>query len=240
MVAKTGRGILRTATSLSRSIAIAIVTIGSAARAQDAYPPVDYPPPVAQPPPAAYSPLVAQPPPPADQPVVAQPPPPAPPSVAAPVQPLRPPRPPGPNGFERRHRVGGQLGGTGIVQIVYRYRVEGPVHLEVGAAGMHGANLSAGAVVGAPFANRFSGTSEVEGLQIPQPAVDGPQVVERGSAAEVVALHQRNRQAALRRVVRDRQPVDAAADDEHVEGCVSESVELARAHAESSYSRGLV
>ena len=154
-MAKIDLGTRRTATSVSRSIAIVIVTIGSAARAQDAYPRVDYPPPVAQPPPAAYSPLVAQPPPPADQPVVAQPPPPAPPSVAAPVQPLRPPRPPGPNGFERRHRVGGQLGGTGIVQIVYRYRVEGPVHLEVGAAGMHGANLSAGAVVGAPFANRW-------------------------------------------------------------------------------------
>ncbi|HXT99646.1 MAG TPA: hypothetical protein VN903_01550 [Polyangia bacterium] len=154
---------------MSRSIAFVIATIGTIglpARAQDAYPPVAYPPPVAQPPPDAYPPPVAQPPQPPPS-AVPSPPPvyaseaalPAPryaaPPMIVPVQPLRPARPPGPNGFDRRHRVGGQLGGTGIFQIVYRYRAAGPVHLEIGAAGIHGANLSAGAVVGGPFANRW-------------------------------------------------------------------------------------
>ena len=55
-------------------------------------------------------------------------------------------------------------------------------------------------------------------LQIAQPAVNRAQMIERRAAAEVVALDQRHRQAALRRVVRDRQAVDPAADDEHVEG----------------------
>ncbi len=128
-MAKTGKdegGACRSATSLSRSIAIAIVMTGSAARAQDAYPPAPDPPTVAQPPPPAYRPPVAQ------------------------------PRPPGPSGFERRHHVGGQIGGTGLVQAVYRLRVVGPFHMEVGALGAdHGANFSTGVVIGSPVGNRW-------------------------------------------------------------------------------------
>ena len=76
--------------------------------------------------------------------------------MTAPVRPLRPPRPSGPSGFERRHHVGGQVGGTGIFQVVYRLRAEGPFHMEVGAFGAdHGANFSTGLVIGSPVANRW-------------------------------------------------------------------------------------
>ncbi len=65
------------------------------------------------------------------------------------------PAPPS-SGFERRHRVGGQVGGTGLLQAVYRYRAAGPLHLEVGGlAADHGANVSAGLLVGFPVANRW-------------------------------------------------------------------------------------
>ena len=67
----------------------------------------------------------------------------------------------------------------------------------------------------------------IERLQIAQAAVNRPQMVEGRSAAEIVALDERDRQAALRRVVGDRQPVDAAADDEHVEGAAGEAIEVA-------------
>ena len=76
--------------------------------------------------------------------------------MTAPVRPLRPPRPPGPSGFERRHHVGGQVGGTGIFQVVYRLRAEGPFNMEVGAFGAdHGGNFSTGLVIGSPVANRW-------------------------------------------------------------------------------------
>ena len=84
----------------------------------------------------------------------------------------------------------------------------------------------------APLAHRLARAREVERLQVAQPAVDRAQVVERGAAAEVVALDERDRQAALRRVVGDRQAVDAAADDEHVEGAAGQAVEVAD-HADS-------
>ena len=51
--------------------------------------------------------------------------------------------------------MGLQFGGTGILQAVYRFRVAGPVHLEAGGLGIHGANVSAGVVVGWPVANRW-------------------------------------------------------------------------------------
>ena len=73
-----------------------------------------------------------------------------------------------------------------------------------------------------PLDHRFARSREVERLQIPKPAVDRPEMVERGAAAEVGAFDQRDRQAALGRVIRDRQAVDAAADDEHVEGTAGE------------------
>ena len=53
-------------------------------------------------------------------------------------------------------------------------------------------------------------------LQRAQAAVNGLLVIEGCAAAEVGRLDQRHRQAALRRVGGDRQPVDAAADDQHV------------------------
>ena len=58
---------------------------------------------------------------------------------------------------------------------------------------------------------------DVERLEIAQPAVDRPEMIEGAAAAEIGALDERDGEAALRRVVRDRQAVDAAADDEHVE-----------------------
>jgi hypothetical protein len=129
---------------------MAIAMTGSAARAQDANPPAPDLPTVAQPPPPADPPTVAQPPPAPDPPTVAQPLP-----VYAP-RPPRPPRPLGPSGFERRHQVGGQIGGTGLIQAVYRLRVAGPFHMEIGALGAdHGANFSSGAVIGSPVANRW-------------------------------------------------------------------------------------
>src|SRR5262249_58593049 len=64
-------------------------------------------------------------------------------------------------------------------------------------------------------------------LQVAQPAVNRPQMVERRSAAEVVPLDERHREAALRRVIGDRQTIDAAADDEHVEGAAGELIEVA-------------
>jgi len=143
-------GARRTATSLSRSLAIAIVMTGSAARAQEATPAPPDLPAVAQPPPPDVSTVTQQFPP-------ADPPQPAPPAYPPPVvRPPRPPRPPGPSGFERRHHVGGQIGGTGLIQAVYRFRATGPLHLEIGALGAdHGANLSAGVVIGSPVGNRW-------------------------------------------------------------------------------------
>jgi hypothetical protein len=64
--------------------------------------------------------------------------------------------PPSPDGFQRRRQLGAQIGGSGVLQAVYRYRAAGPLHLEVGAlAADHGGNLSAGFVIGAPVANRW-------------------------------------------------------------------------------------
>ena len=117
---------------MSRSIAILIAALASSARAQSgaavsAASEVEQAEPAYPPPPPVYEPQVVPP-------------------LPAP----RPPRPPGPTGFERRQHVGAQIGGTGVAQIVYRIRVAGPVHLEVGGLGIHGANVSAGAVVGRP------------------------------------------------------------------------------------------
>ena len=52
--------------------------------------------------------------------------------------------------------------------------------------------------------------------QRPQAAVRGLLMVERGAAAEIGRLDERHAQPAARRVVRAGEPVDAAADDEHV------------------------
>ncbi len=73
-----------------------------------------------------------------------------------------------------------------------------------------------------PLDHRFTRARDVERLKVAQAAVDRPEVVERGAAAEIGAFDERDGQAALGGVVRDRQAVDAAADDEHVEGTAGE------------------
>ena len=54
--------------------------------------------------------------------------------------------------------------------------------------------------------------------------MDRAEVVERRAAPEVAAIDERHRQPALRAVVRDRQAVDAAADDEHIVRASRETV----------------
>ncbi len=73
----------------------------------------------------------------------------------------------------------------------------------------------------------FAGPADVECLEIAQAAVDRPEMVEGTAAAEVGTIDERDAEAALRRVVRDRQAVDAAAHDEHVEGGGRESIAVA-------------
>ena len=68
---------------------------------------------------------------------------------------------------------------------------------------------------------------QIGGLQIAQAAVQRAMVVERGAAAEVVPIDQRDVQAARRRIPRRHQAVDAAADDEQVEGVRGEGVQVA-------------
>src|SRR5258706_2650789 len=60
------------------------------------------------------------------------------------------------------------------------------------------------------LANRLPCTTDVERLQIAEAPVDRSKMVEGCTAAEVIAFDERHRQASLRRVVRDRQTVDAA------------------------------
>jgi hypothetical protein len=79
-----------------------------------------------------------------------------------------------------------------------------------------------------PLADRLARAAEVERLEVAQPAVNRAQVVERRAAAEVVALDQRDRQAAQRGVVGDCQTVNAAAHDQDVEGAGGQLVQIAR------------
>ena len=58
---------------------------------------------------------------------------------------------------ELRHRLGVQLGGSAYFQISYRYRIVGPLFLDVGALAItHGVNGSTGFVVQAPVSDRWS------------------------------------------------------------------------------------
>src|ERR1051326_6301418 len=70
---------------------------------------------------------------------------------------------------------------------------------------------------GPALAHRFARAAQIERLQVAQPAVDRTEVVERSAAAEILALDEGDRESALRRVVRDREAVNAAADDQDVE-----------------------
>ena len=77
-----------------------------------------------------------------------------------------------------------------------------------------------------PLADRLARPGQIKALQIAQAAVDGPQMIERGAAAEIVALDERHRQTALRCIVRNRQPVNPAADDQHVERRSGQTIEV--------------
>ena len=79
---------------------------------------------------------------------------------------------------------------------------------------------------GPAFFHRFTGAPEVQFLKVAESSMDRPKVIERRTAAEVVSLDERHRQAALCRVVRDRQAVNTASHDEEVERPSSKSVEI--------------
>jgi hypothetical protein len=57
--------------------------------------------------------------------------------------------------------------------------------------------------------------------------VDRPQVIKRGPASKVASVDERRGQSPLRRVVRDCQALDAAADDDKVEGAGGEAIQVA-------------
>jgi hypothetical protein len=61
------------------------------------------------------------------------------------------------DGHERRHRVGLQAGGSSVFQVVYRYRIVGPIHLDVGGLSVPHSpvNFSLGLIVARPTATRF-------------------------------------------------------------------------------------
>jgi hypothetical protein len=54
-----------------------------------------------------------------------------------------------------------------------------------------------------------------------------------GRGREVSRLDQRDRQSACRRVERGREAMNAAADDEHVVGGLSQGIEVAGPHGET-------
>ena len=68
----------------------------------------------------------------------------------------------------------------------------------------------------APLERRLAQPKDVEPLQVAQPAVDRLQAVPGSAGAEVLALHQRDREPALRGVPRHGGAVDAAPDDDDV------------------------
>src|SRR5688500_8566502 len=73
-------------------------------------------------------------------------------------------------------------------------------------------------------------------LHISQAAVDRLEMIERRGGAEVAALDEPNRQAALCRVVRDRQTVNTTAHHEHVEFVLGQPWKISN-HGWISYSR---
>ena len=90
----------------------------------------------------------------------------------------------------------------------------------------------------ATFAHGFSKTRQIAGLQVPQSAVQGPMMVERRAAAEILSLDERDVEATRGRVPRGHQAVDAATDHEYVEAARNESVEIAN-HANEGETPGL-
>jgi hypothetical protein len=61
------------------------------------------------------------------------------------------------SGFAARHRLGLQIGGSAVFQVAYRYRMMGPLHVDLGLAGLPHSpvNGSLGVVAGAPADNRW-------------------------------------------------------------------------------------
>src|SRR5262249_45943911 len=69
----------------------------------------------------------------------------------------------------------------------------------------------------------FPRAHKVEGLQVPETAVDRPQVVERVPRPEIATFDERDGESPLCGIGRDGEAVDAAADDEQVEGVGAET-----------------
>ena len=76
-----------------------------------------------------------------------------------------------------------------------------------------------------PFVQGLVDETDVAVLEVPQTAVDELGALRRGPAGEVVTLDERGAQAPCHGVERDAGARDPAADDEHVELLVAESLE---------------
>jgi hypothetical protein len=90
----------------------------------------------------------------------------------------------------------------------------------------------------APLVDRLARVIDPAGLERSQPAVRGALMVEGRGRGEVARLDERDLQPARGGVERRRQSVNAAADDEHVEGRAAERCEVAVGRiGQLSYSR---
>ena len=94
-----------------------------------------------------------------------------------------------------------------------------------------------GAEQRAPLAARLEHEAEVAVLEVAHAAVDEPRRAARGAAREVVALDERDAEAAERGVARDAGAGDPAADDEEVDVIAGEPVEDDRARWEARSER---
>src|SRR5262249_1979565 len=87
---------------------------------------------------------------------------------------------------------------------------------------------------GTPLPRRLCCPGEVKPLQVPEPSMDGAQVIERGAAPEVFALDQRDGEPTLRGVAGDGEAVNAPSDDEDVERRTGERVDVSLHRGERS------
>jgi hypothetical protein len=70
----------------------------------------------------------------------------------------------------------------------------------------------------APLGDRLAKPAQVHALQIAQPAVNDAQVGPAGATAEIVALEQKGAVAPPRRLERERDAMDPAADHDQIVG----------------------